>query len=62
MLRFGLDQSLDEIAGPGNLRDTVFEVVRHAEAQGRVAVLFDAAHAAATANPEILTLAAKRRA
>jgi hypothetical protein len=35
MLRFRLDRSLDEIAGPGNLRDTVFEVVTHAEAHGR---------------------------
>jgi nucleoside phosphorylase len=62
MLRFGLDQSLDEMAGPGNLPDTVFEVVRHAEAQGMVAALFDAAHAAAPANPEILAIATKRRA
>ena len=62
MLRIGLDRSLDEIAGPGNLRDTVFEVVTHAEANGIVPALFDAAHAAAPANPEILAIAAKRRA
>jgi hypothetical protein len=62
MLRLGLDQSLDEIAAPGNLRDTVFEVVGHAEAQGTVAALFDAALAAAPANPEILAIAAQRRA
>jgi hypothetical protein len=37
-------------------------VVSHAEAQGMVAALFDAAHAAAPANPEILALAAQRRA
>jgi hypothetical protein len=62
MLRFRLDRSLDEIAGPGNLRDTVFEVVTHAEAHGIVPALFDAAQAAAPLNPEILAIAAKRRA
>jgi len=57
-----LDENLEEIAGPGNLRDAVSEVVNHAEAQGKVADLFDAAQAAAHANPEIVALAAKRRA
>ena len=62
MLRFGLDKSLDEIAAPGNLRDTVFDLVNHAVAQGFVPALFDAALAAVPANPDLLALTAKRQA
>jgi hypothetical protein len=62
MLRFGLDRNLDEIAGQGPLRDTVFELVQHAEAQGFLPALFDAALAAAPGNPDLRALAAGRRA
>ena len=62
MLRFGLNENLDAIAAAGNLRATVFEVVSHAEAQGYIPALFDAALATAPGNPELLALAATRRA
>ena len=61
MLRFGLDKSLDEIAAPGNLRDTVFDVITTAEAGGFTGALFEAAIAAAPGNPELLAIAARRR-
>ena len=62
MLRFRLDRSLDEMAAPGNLRDTVFEIVTTAEARGEVADLFAAALAEAPKSPALLRIAAKRRA
>ena len=62
MLRIGLNENLDAIAAPGNLRATIFEVVSHAEAQGFISALFDAALAAAPGNPDLLAVATKRRA
>jgi hypothetical protein len=62
MVRFGLNENLDAVAAPGNLRDTLFELVRHAEAHGLVPALYDAALAAAPENSDLRALAAKRRA
>ena len=62
MLRFGLDKSLDAIAGSGSLGDTVFQLIQHAIAHGFVPALFDAALAANPANPALLAIAGKRRA
>jgi WD40 repeat protein len=61
MLLFKLDMRLDEIAAPGNLRDTVFEVARAAEAAGWLSRLLDAALAQVPESPALRAIAAKRR-
>ena len=61
MLRFELDMKLDEIAAPGNLRTTVFELVSFAEAQGWVPRLFEAALARVPGNSALRVIAAKRQ-
>ena len=43
MVSFGLDERLDEIAGTGNLKDTVFELVDWAEGESRTDELLMAA-------------------
>jgi hypothetical protein len=60
MVKVGVDRNLDEIAGEGNLRDTVFQLVQAAEAQGFAAELFAAALARAPGNPALQAIAEKR--
>jgi hypothetical protein len=60
MLRVRLDRNLDEIAATTNLRDTVFELVTTAEAQGFVSDLFAAALAEVPKNAALLAIAGKR--
>lgn len=53
MLSFQLDWQLDEITSPGSLRDVAFDLLRYAEAQGKID---DLLQAASTANPGNLQL------
>ena len=53
MVRFGLDESLEQIAGPGNLRAVVFDLVDWAQREGRLPDLLQAAHKAAPGNARL---------
>lgn len=53
MLLFKLGKRLDEIAGPGNMRNTVFDVITASEMQGWTDALVHAAHDANPNNPKI---------
>ena len=59
MLRFGMDQSLAEIASGGNLSNAVFSLIEWATAQGRIAELIVSARAANARNPELRVIAAQ---
>lgn len=60
MVRFHLDQNLNEIAGDQNLVDTAFDLVTCAEAEGRIVRLLEGAFAEAPNNPALLALNVKR--
>ena len=51
MVAFGLNQQLNAIAGSGNLRDTVFQLMTWAKAQGKVDDLVIAAYTSNKTNP-----------
>jgi tetratricopeptide (TPR) repeat protein len=53
VVRFGLDKNLSEISESGSLKDTVFQLIQWAEAQGRVKDLIEAAYAENPGNPEL---------
>jgi hypothetical protein len=61
MLRFRLNKRLDEITGPGNLRDAAYQLVRAAEALGFMPELFAAALAEVPGNPRLRAIAERRR-
>lgn len=61
MLRFGLDRSLDEIAGPSNLSDTVFELLTAAEANGWIFDLVEIASQRAPGHAALRAVAEKHR-
>jgi Effector-associated domain 5/Effector-associated domain 1 len=61
MLRVELDRALDEIAGAGNLRDTVFALITAAEAQGWVPRLLEGAVAHVPGNDALRAIADKHR-
>ena len=54
MVRYGLDESLEEIAGAPTYADTVFKLVEWAVAQGRVEALVAAALSSNPKNPDLL--------
>jgi uncharacterized protein YjbI with pentapeptide repeats len=49
LVRIGLDENLEAICAPGNLRDTIFELLTWAEARGRLDELLAAVEAARAA-------------
>lgn len=53
LVRFGLDQNLDELSAPGRLGDIVFTLVEWAEAQGIGERLLDAALRENPGSPEL---------
>ena len=53
MVDFGLDQNLDSIVGNSNLDHTVFELIKWAEAQGKVSELIRAAYQANSGNAQL---------
>jgi molecular chaperone DnaK len=57
MVRFELDQNLDEIAGSGILKDVVFNLLSWAESQGKLPDLVLAAAADRPRNQELQSLA-----
>ena len=57
LLSFGLDVRLDEVAGAGNLKDTVFELVDWAEEQGKTGELLIAAQRDNPGNPKLRAFA-----
>jgi hypothetical protein len=59
MVSYGLDERLDEIAGTGNLKDTVFELIDWAEAEGKTDELLIAARHENPGNPKLLAFAAE---
>jgi hypothetical protein len=58
MVRQELEQSLDAISAPLNLTATVFELIKWAEAQGRIPDLVQGACTANPGNPELQAFAA----
>lgn len=56
MVRFGLEEDLESIAGSGPLRTVVFKLVQWAEARGRLATLLTAALKANPENPALRAL------
>lgn len=59
MLRFGMGENLEAIAGGGNLRETVTDVITWAESHGRVGELITAARSQNAGNRELAAFAAK---
>ena len=59
MVRFQLDVSLNQIAGNGNLRTVVYEVLEWAVSAGRTAELFAAAQKGNPGNPALQALPAE---
>lgn len=57
MVSFGLNERLNEIAGTGSLKDTVFELIDWAEEQGRTDELLMAARQANGGNSTLLVFA-----
>ncbi len=60
MVHVGIDLRLDEVAANSNLRNAVYDLLVHANAQGLIRQLFDAARIEAPGNPELLALVPKR--
>src|SRR4051812_46805958 len=57
LVSFGLDHRLEEISGAGNQAGAVFELIRWAEATGRIPDLIRAALDANPGNPELRAVA-----
>jgi len=57
MVSFGLDENLQAIAGNGNLNDVVFELIRWAQARGRLEELVREASEQNPGNPELQAVA-----
>jgi hypothetical protein len=53
MVRFELDERLEQIAGGDDLGDIVFNLIQWAEARGRLAELIQAAHTWNAGNPQL---------
>src|SRR5690242_13051108 len=60
MVRVGLDENLDTVAAQENLRAAAFELIRWAEAQGRLDELVAAARVENPGNPELRAYAQDR--
>jgi hypothetical protein len=56
MLYFRLEVRLDDISLGTNMRDTVFQLIRWAEAQGKVRELLDSARAQNNNNPDLIAV------
>src|SRR4051812_27452702 len=61
MVRYGLDQNLEEFAPVTNLRSTVFEVLRWAESNGKLDAVLASALKANPENPRLLAFAREPR-
>ena len=59
MVAFELEENLNEIAGGGNLQDTIFELIKWAEAKGRLNELVQKAHNHNAGNPKLAAVAQK---
>ncbi len=59
MVSFELEENLNEIASGGNLQDTIFELIRWAEANGRLNELVLKAHNHNPGNPKLAAVAQK---
>ena len=59
MLRFEMNESLDEIVGNANQTDTVFELLTWAEARGRLGELIAAAKRDNPSNPKLRALSGR---
>lgn len=57
MVSFGLDENLQAIAGNGSLNDVVFDLIRWAQAQGRLEELVREASEQNPGNPELQAVA-----
>jgi hypothetical protein len=53
MVRIRLDENLHTVAGSGDLSELVFNLIRWAEAGGRLTALVEGAHAANSGNPAL---------
>jgi nucleoside phosphorylase len=60
MVDFGLDQNLDSIVSNSNLDHAVFELIKWAEAQGKVSELIRAAYQANSGNVQLQTFVSQR--
>ncbi|HRI67295.1 MAG TPA: effector-associated domain EAD1-containing protein [Polyangium sp.] len=54
---YGTGQNLNAVAGEGNLRDTVFQLVEHTEAHGSTRKLVEAAYEENPGNAKVAEIA-----
>jgi WD40 repeat protein len=60
LVRFGLGENLEEVAGGDNLRNVVFRLVEHTESRGTTTDLVFAAQKGRPQNPRLSSFAARR--